>query len=109
MSNNPKRGGDRELPGAKKVPPSEGISAQAPVLLDVEEERRQAGLPLIQQAIRLLNSSHTVCYANSGTNALLSSPDVNRILAALPPSQGLLGVIRGLVYAQPNQVIKQAI
>ena len=105
-NNNPKRSSDRELPGAKKLPPSGGISAQPPVLLDVKEERRQAGLPLNQQAIRLLNSSRTVCYANSGTNALLSSPDVNRILAELPPSQGLLGVIRGLVYAQPNQVIK---
>ena len=108
-SNNPKRSGDRELPGAKKLPPPEGISAQVPILLDLEEERRQAGLPPLQQVLRLLNSSHTVCYANSGTNALLSSPDVSQFLATLPPSKGLLGVLRGLACAQPNQVIKQTV
>ena len=109
MSSNPKRSSDRELPGPKKLPPPKGIAANLPILLDLEEERRQAGLPPVQQVLRLLNSSHTVCYANGGTNALLSSPDVNQFLAALPPSQGLLGVIRGLACAQPNQVIKQTV
>ena len=62
----------------------------------LEEARKRARLSPKQPLLQLENSSNTVCYSNSGTNALMSSPQLSRFLAELPTSQGLLGIVRGL-------------
>ena len=56
-----------------------------------------------QQMLRLENPDN-VCYANAGTNALLSSPCVTRFLSSLPNNNVKLNTVRQLARIQPNQI-----
>ena len=51
-----------------------------------------------------LENPDNVCYANAGTNALLSSPCVTRFLSSLPNNNVLLNTLRQLARIQPNQI-----
>ena len=73
-------------------------------LKQLERERNLDGLPLKQPLLQLENSSRTVCYSNSGTNLLMSSPQLSHFLAELPSRQRLLGIVRGLARNQPGKV-----
>ena len=67
------------------------------------KERKDQGLPCMQQLLRLENPLN-VCYANAGTNALLSSPCVTRFLSSLPNDNGEFHTVRQLVICQPGHV-----
>ena len=56
-----------------------------------------------QQMLHLENPDN-VCYANAGTNALLSSPCVTRFLSSLPNNNVLLNTLWQLARIQPNQI-----
>ena len=71
---------------------------------DLQEVRRQAGLPPDLQMIQFLNPGRTMCYSNAGTNTLFSTPEVSSFLARLPPSQGLLSIMGGLARTFPDEV-----
>ena len=51
-----------------------------------------------------LENPDNVCYANAGTNALLSSPFVTRFLSSLPNNNVQLNTVRKLARIQPNQI-----
>ena len=51
-----------------------------------------------------LENPDNVCYANAGTNALLSSPFVTRFLFSLPNNNVQLNTVRKLARNQPNQI-----
>ena len=51
-----------------------------------------------------LENPDNVCYANAGTNALLSSPCVTRFLSSLPNNNIQLDTLRQLARIQPNQI-----
>ena len=51
-----------------------------------------------------LENPDNVCYANAGTNALLSSPFVTRFLSSLPNNNVQLNTVRKLARTQPNQI-----
>ena len=71
---------------------------------ELERARKQSGLPPKQALLQLENSSKTACYANSGTNLLMSSPRISQFLAELPSRPGLLEVVRELACKQPHKV-----
>ena len=56
--------------------------------------------------LRLENSSKTACYSNSGTNLLMSNPQISQFLAGLLDcwTAGLLGIVRGLARNKPYKV-----
>ena len=56
-----------------------------------------------QQMLRLENPDN-VCYANAGTNALLSSPCVTRFLSSLPNNNVQLNTLWQLARIQLNQI-----
>ena len=64
--------------------------------------RQQAGFPPIQQCVRLINRRNT-CYANSGINLLLSSPEVSFFMYHLPATvHQLLGDLQVQSAAPPG-------
>ena len=74
------------------------------ILEQLERERNLNGLPPKQPLLQLENSSRTVCYSNSGTNLLMSSPQLSHFLAEVPSRLRLLGIVRGLARNQPHKV-----
>ena len=70
---------------------------------ELMKERKDQGLPRMQQLLRLENPLN-VCYANAGTNALISSPCVTRFLSSLPNDNGEFHTVRQLVICQPGHV-----
>ena len=73
-------------------------------LEQLERERNLNGLPLKQPLLQLENSSRTVCYSNSGTNLLMSSPQLSHFLAELPSRPRLLRIVRGLARNEPGKI-----
>ena len=57
-----------------------------------------------KQQMLCLENPDNVCYANAGTNALLSSPCVTRFLSSLPNNNAQLNTVRQLARIQPNQL-----
>ena len=74
------------------------------ILEQLERERNLNGLPLKQPLLQLENSSRTVCYSNSGTNLLMSSPQLSHFLAELPSRPRLLRIVRGLARNEPGKI-----
>ena len=55
--------------------------------------------------LRLLNPpGGKLCYANAGTNFLLSAPDVTKFLTQQPPGGGLINIMRRLTMTRPDEV-----
>ena len=69
----------------------------------LEKVRQKRLMPHIQQALRLNNSSQ-VCYANAGTNLIMSSPYVTSFMADLLQCGGILGIMQNLTMAMPNEL-----
>ena len=67
------------------------------------QERKIQQLPRRQQLLRLENPLY-VCYANAGTNALLSSPCVTRLLSSLPNYNAQFNTVRQLARLQPSHL-----
>ena len=68
----------------------------------MEQAREKAGRPRRQQLIPFQNPSRTMCYANAGTNFLMSPPEISEFLARLPLGNGLIKVIGALARAPPS-------
>ena len=67
-------------------------------------ERRELGLPLSQQLLRLNNVTKTECCTNAPTAVLLGNAIVSRMLSTLPNQSGLLSTIRGLTTCRPTDI-----
>ena len=62
---------------------------QYSILMD---QRCAKGLPCMQQLLSLENKSN-IYYSNAGTNVLMSSPHVTKVLAALPYIHESLNIV----------------
>ena len=70
--------------------------------------RQQAGMPLLQATVMFLNGQRTMCYANAGSNLILSPISINKFLGHLPSTVGgLVKMLRFLALTPPSQVSKQ--
>jgi len=58
--------------------------------------------------LRFLNPRGKICYANSGTNFLLSAPEVCQFLAHQPPGGPLNNILHRLLRTRPDQVSSRA-
>ena len=76
-------------------------------LPSIVQLRRQAGLPLLQATIMFLNGTRRMCYANAGSNIILSPISINKFLGELPSTVGgLVKMLRFLALTPPGQVSK---
>ena len=97
---------DKEQEQEQEVPANETTTSQNVKTNNLEysslmKARHDARLPPMQQALSLVNPLN-VCYANAGTNVLISSPAVSSFMAALPDSEGLLEIVKTLALTSPN-------
>ena len=74
-------------------------------LHSIVQLREQAGLPLLQATIMFLNGTRRMCYANAGSNTILSPISINKFLGQLPSTvTGLVKMLRFLALTPPGQV-----